>query len=71
MNKTGSTQITTSSLTPSGPYTLTIKGVIETLINKGQDCPILWDKACSDYKTAPKQKLLWPIIVKEMNSAGG
>ena len=53
-NKIGSTQITAPSPTPLTPCTSTIKD-IETLINKVQDFPILWDKSCAEYKNALKK----------------
>ena len=53
-NKIGSTQITALSQTPLTPCTSTIKD-IETLINKVQDFPILWDKSCAEYKNALKK----------------
>ena len=52
--KNGSTQITAPSPTPLTPCTSTIKD-IETLINKVQDFPILWDKSCAEYKNALKK----------------
>ena len=45
-NKIASTQIAAPSPTPLTPCTSTIKD-IETLINKVQDFPILWDKSCA------------------------
>ena len=54
-NKIGSTQIAAPSPTPLTPCTSTIKD-IETLINKVQDFPILWDKSCAEYKNALKKK---------------
>ena len=51
---TGSTQIAAPSPTPLTPCTSTIKD-IETLINKVQDFPILWDKSCAEYKNALKK----------------
>ena len=64
-NKIGSTQITTPSPTPSTPCTSTIKD-IETLINKVQDFPVLWDKSCAEYKNEPKKKLVSASIAKEI-----
>ena len=55
--KIGSTQITAHppTTTPLTPCTSTIKD-IETLINKVEDFPILWDKSCAEYKNALKKK---------------
>ena len=52
-NIIGSAQITAPSPTLL-PCTSTIKDV-ETLINKVQDFPILWDKSCAEYKNALKK----------------
>ena len=53
-NKIDCTQITAPSPTPLTPCTSTIKD-IETLINKVQNFPILWDKSCAEYKNALKK----------------
>ena len=68
-NKIGSTQITTPSPTPSTPYISSIK-YIETLINKVQDFPNLWNKFCAEYKNAPKKKLVSASIAKEIDLEG-
>ena len=68
-NKNSSTQITTPSPTPSAPYTSSIKDT-ETLINKVQGFPILWNKFCAEYKNAPKKKLVSASIAKEINLEG-
>ena len=54
MNKTGSTQIKAPSPTPLAPCTSKTKD-IETLINKIQDFPILWDKSFAQFKNALKK----------------
>ena len=57
--KIGSTQTTAlptpPTTTPLTPCTSAIKD-IETLINKVDDFPILWDKSCAEYKNALKKK---------------
>ena len=57
-NKIGSTQITAPTpplpQTPLTPCTSTINDT-ETVINKVQDFPILWDKSCAEYKNALKK----------------
>ena len=54
MNRTGSTQIKAPSPTPLAPCTSKTKD-IETLINKIQDFPILWDKSFAQFKNALKK----------------
>ena len=63
-NQIGSTQIAGPSPTPLTPCISTIKD-IETLINKVQDFPILWDKSCAEYKNAMKKKIVSASIAKE------
>ena len=53
-NKIDCIQITAPSPTPLTPCTSTIKD-IETVINKVQNFPILWDKSCAEYKNALKK----------------
>ena len=64
-NKIGSTQITTPPPTPSAPCTSTIKD-IETLINKVQGFPVLWNKSCAEYKSESKKKLVAASRAKEI-----
>ena len=63
-NKIGSTHITALSPIPLTPCTSTIKD-IETLINKVQDFPILWDKSFAECKNALK-KIVSASIANEI-----